>query len=73
MAASNAIEVRPLLGKSVVITEVVQGVELEHRGVVTGVVQVLPGSAGTAAILLEAPGAAPEFYHVGDFVLHHVE
>ena len=73
MAAFNAIEVRPLLGKSVVITEVVHGMTFERRGVVTAIVQCMPGSVGSEAILLEEPGSEPEFYNVGDFTLHHVE
>jgi len=45
----------------------------ERRGVVTAIVQCMPGSVSSEAILLEEPGSEPEFYNVGDFTLHHVE
>ena len=73
MATCNSIDVRSLLGRFVVLTETVHGFEFERRGRVTAIVEALPDSRGSNAILLEQDGQDPEFYDVGDFLLHHVE
>lgn len=73
MATCNSIDVRSLLGRSVVLTETVHGFEFERRGRVTAIVEALPDSRGSNAILLESEGQDPEFHDVGDFLLHHVE
>lgn len=73
MANCNAIPVLDLLGKSVVLTECINGFEFERRGTVVSVIKAVPGRASEEAILLDEPDRETlEYYHVGEFVLHHV-
>lgn len=66
MATCDVIDVEALLGRFVVLTEVVAGFEFERRGQVIGVVKAHPGSCCEESFLLERDDGACEFYAPAD-------
>lgn len=69
MATCDVIDVQALLGRFVVLTEVVAGFEFERRGQVIGVVMAHPGSCCDESFLLERDDGACEFYSPGDVTI----
>lgn len=73
MAIAHVTRVQDLLGKSLVLTEEVAGFVIERRGVVTGVLTVLPGSRCQDEFLLEQDDGDCCFYSLGEVTLRAVQ
>jgi len=69
MATQHANSVSELLGKTIVITEIVAGFEFERRGLVIGVVQGLPGSRCGDEFLLDQDDGDCQYYAPGDVTI----
>lgn len=72
MATANANPTLALLGKTVHLTEAVQGFEFERSGTVIGVVVALPGTQCADSILLDRHDGACEFYDLHDVTIRTV-
>ena len=62
MATANANSTLALLGKTVHLTEAVQGLEFERSGTVIGVLVALPGTRCVDSILLDQVDGDCQFY-----------
>lgn len=70
MAAINHTDPSALLGKSVLVLQDLHGVTIEHRGVVTGVLKMLPGARLAPAVFIEQPGAHEgEYFHLDEVTI----
>jgi hypothetical protein len=73
MAVANVTRVQDLLGKSLVLTEEVAGFVFERRGVVTGVLTVIPGSRSKDEFLLEQDDGDCCFYSLDEVTLRAIQ
>jgi len=73
MHTANVTQVSHLLGKTVLLTESVFGVQIERRGVVTGYTTMLPTSKCGSEFLLEQDDGDLVFYSLDEVQLHRIE
>lgn len=72
MAAANVTRVQELLGKTLLITERIAGFDFERRGIVVGVVTVLPGACVDEEFLLEQDDGDYVYYSPADVTIHSI-
>lgn len=73
MAMLHVTQVSHLLGKTVLLTEAMGGIQIERKGTVTAYTTVLPGSKCDSEFLLEQDDGDLVFYSLRDVQLHHIE
>lgn len=73
MSSLNVTQTSQLLGKTILLTEMIAGVCIERRGTVTAYTTVLPGSKCDSEFLLEQDDGDLAFYSLREVQLHHVE
>jgi len=73
MAMLHVTQVAHLLGKTVLLTETMGGIQIERKGTVTAYTTVLPGSKCGSEFLLEQDDGDVVFYSLRDVRLHHIE
>lgn len=72
MASLHVTQVSHLLGRTVLLTEALGGVQIERRGVVTAYTKVMPGRS-VEEFLLEQEDGDSVFYSLDQVQLHHIE
>lgn len=72
MADVNVTSVSALLGKTVVLSEVVMGQSFRRSGIVIGVLTGLPGSRCGDEFLVEQDDGDSCFYSLSEVTLHAV-
>jgi|TARA_R100001143_G_C3348223_1_gene128019 hypothetical protein len=73
MSSLNVTQTSQLLGKTILLTEVLGGVCIERRGIVTAYTAVLPGSKCDPEFLLEQDDGDLVFYSLREVELHSIE
>jgi len=72
MATQHATAVSELLGKTVVLTEVIAGFEFERRGCVIGIVIGLPGTRCGNEFLLDQDDGDCQYYSLSEVTISAV-
>lgn len=72
MAMQHATAVSELLGKTIVLTETVEGFQYERRGRVIGVLQGLPGSRCGDEFLLDQDDGDCQYYTPADVTIRAI-
>lgn len=72
MATANVTRVQELLGKTLHISERISGFDFDRRGIVVGIVTVLPGSCVDEEFLLEQDDGDVVFYSPNDVTIHSI-